>query len=52
MFKAGIVDPFKVVRIALQNASSIATLLLSTGAIVTTIPKEEKSTPAQPYPEY
>jgi len=52
MFKAGIVDPFKVVRIALQNASSIATLLLSTEAIVTTIPKEEKSAPPPQYPEY
>jgi chaperonin GroEL len=53
MFKAGIVDPFKVVRIALQNASSIGTLLLSTEAIVTTIPKEEKSAaPSPQYPEY
>lgn len=52
MFKAGVVDPFKVVRTALQNAASIAGLLLSTEAIVTTIPKEEKTPPAPPYPEY
>jgi chaperonin GroEL len=53
MFKAGVIDPFKVVRVALQNASSIAGLLLSTDAIVTTIPKEEKAIPQAPqYPEY
>jgi len=53
MFKAGIIDPLKVVRSALQNAESIASLLLSTEAIVTTIPKEEKPAPAAPqYPEY
>ncbi|MEF3244641.1 MAG: chaperonin GroEL, partial [Caldisericaceae bacterium] len=52
MFKAGVIDPFKVVRTALQNAASIAGLLLSTEAIVTTIPKEEKPAPAPQYPEY
>ncbi len=53
MFKAGVIDPFKVVRIALQNAASIAGLLLSTEAIVTTIPKEEKTVSGAPqYPEY
>ncbi len=53
MFKAGIIDPLKVVRSALQNAESIASLLLSTEAIVTSIPKEEKPAPAAPqYPEY
>lgn len=52
MFKAGVIDPFKVVRTALQNAASIAGLLLSTEAIVTTIPKEEKQAPAPQYPEY
>jgi chaperonin GroEL len=50
MFKAGIIDPLKVVRSALQNAESIASLLLSTESIVTTIPKEEK--PAPPAPQY
>lgn len=53
MFKAGIIDPLKVVRSALQNAESIASLLLSTEAMVTSIPKEEKPAPAAPqYPEY
>lgn len=51
MFKAGIIDPLKVVRIALQNAESIASLLISTESIVTSIPKEEKPMPAAPqYP--
>jgi chaperonin GroEL len=52
MFKAGIIDPLKVVRSALQNAESIASLLLSTEAMVTSIPKEEKPAPAPQYPEY
>jgi len=52
MFKAGIIDPFKVVRTALQNAASVAGLMLSTEAIVTEIPKEEPAAPAPQYPEY
>jgi chaperonin GroEL len=40
--KAGIIDPAKVVRSALQNAASIATLLLSTDAIISDLPKEEE----------
>ncbi|MDO9100603.1 MAG: chaperonin GroEL [Caldisericota bacterium] len=53
MFKAGIVDPLKVTRLALLNAESIASLLLSTKAIVTTIPKTEAAGPAAPqYPDY
>jgi chaperonin GroEL len=53
LFKSGIVDPLKVTRLALLNAESIASLLLSTSAIVTTIPKAETSGPAAPaYPEY
>lgn len=52
MFKAGIIDPFKVVRTALQNAASVAGLMLSTEAIVTEIPKEEPPAPAPQYPEY
>ena len=42
MFKAGIIDPTKVVRVALQNASSIASLLITTEALVTEIPEKEK----------
>ena len=41
MFKAGIIDPAKVVRSALQNAASIAGLLLTTDSMVTEI-KDEK----------
>ena len=53
MFKSGIIDPLKVVRSALQNAESIASLLLSTESIVTSVPKEEKPAPAAPqYPGY
>jgi len=47
MFSAGIIDPTKVTRIALQNASSIAGLLLTTEALVTEI-KEKKETPPMP----
>jgi chaperonin GroEL len=39
---AGIIDPTKVVRTALQNASSIASLILTTEAAITDVPKEEK----------
>jgi chaperonin GroEL len=43
MFKAGIVDPTKVTRSALQNAASVAAMLLTTEAVVTDIPAEEKA---------
>jgi chaperonin GroEL len=43
MFDAGIIDPAKVVRSALQNAASIASLMLTTEALVTDIPEEEKA---------
>jgi len=49
MIKAGIVDPTKVVRTALQNAASIAGLLLTTEGCVTEIPEEEKK-PSYPTP--
>ena len=45
MFKAGIVDPTKVARTALQNASSISGLLLTTEAIIAEIPEAEKAMP-------
>ena len=41
MFKAGIVDPVKVTRSALQNAASIASMFLSTDALITDAPEEE-----------
>jgi chaperonin GroEL len=47
MFKAGIIDPTKVARTALQNAASVASLLLTTEALVTEIP-EKKKAPAAP----
>ena len=42
MFKAGIIDPLKVVRTALQNAASIAGLMLTTETLVTDLEKEDK----------
>ena len=42
MVKDGIIDPTKVVRSALQNAASVATLLLTSDALVAEAPKEEK----------
>ena len=46
MIKAGIIDPAKVTRYALQNAASIAALLLTTECLVTDVPEKEK--PAMP----
>ena len=45
MFEDGVIDPTKVVRTALQNASSIASLLITTEAVVTEIPEKEKTPP-------
>ncbi|MGI8981055.1 MAG: chaperonin GroEL [Pirellulaceae bacterium] len=42
MLKAGVIDPAKVVTTALQNAASVASLLLTTEALVTEIPKEKE----------
>jgi chaperonin GroEL len=50
LVEAGIVDPAKVVRVALQNAASVAALLLTTSCLVTEIPKEEEK-PGGPGPE-
>jgi len=43
MVKAGVIDPTKVTRIALQNASSVATLMLTSDALVAEKPKKDKS---------
>jgi len=55
MIERGIVDPLKVTRSALQNAASIACMILTTECLVTDIPEKEKA-PAMPggggYPEY
>jgi chaperonin GroEL len=48
LVKAGVIDPTKVVRSALQNAASIAGLLLTTEALVSEVPEEKK--PAAPMP--
>ncbi|MBI5187324.1 MAG: chaperonin GroEL [Nitrospinae bacterium] len=45
MIQAGIIDPTKVTRTALQNAASIASLMLTTEALITDIKEEEKSSP-------
>lgn len=45
MIEAGIVDPTKVTRSALQNATSVAALLLTTEAVVADIPKDEPEMP-------
>src|SRR5262245_56197309 len=47
MFEAGIIDPTKVTRTALQNAASVASLLLTTEALITEVP-EKKKAPAAP----
>ena len=48
LIKAGIIDPTKVVRSALQNAASVAGLMLTTEAIIADKPKDEKDAPAHP----
>ena len=42
LVKAGVIDPTKVVRTALQNAASVASLLLTTDALVSDLPEKEK----------
>jgi chaperonin GroEL len=51
MFAAGIIDPVKVVRTALQNAASVASVMLTTESIITEIP-EKKESNVPPAPEY
>src|SRR4030081_452858 len=52
MIKAGIVDPTKVTRSALQNAASIAAMLLTTAAPVSDIPEKKAAAPAPSMPDY
>ena len=47
-YSAGIIDPTKVVRLALENAASIASLLLTTEAVVTEEPEKEAPMPPMP----
>ena len=49
LVKAGVVDPKKVTRTALQNAASIAALMLTTEALITEIPEKEKKPAADPH---
>jgi chaperonin GroEL len=51
MVTKGIIDPLKVTRTALENASSIANMILTTESLVTDIPEKEKA-PMPPMPEY
>ena len=48
LVKAGVIDPTKVARTALQNAGSIAALMLTTEALVSEIPEDKKAAPAGP----
>jgi len=48
MLKAGIIDPLKVVRGALENAASIAAMILTTECLVTDVPEKEKPAPMPP----
>jgi chaperonin GroEL len=45
LIKAGVIDPTKVVRTALQNSASVAGLMLTTEALIAELPKEEKAAP-------
>jgi chaperonin GroEL len=51
MIEAGIIDPAKVTRGALENAASIAAMILTTEALITDIPDEQKF-PMPPMPDY
>jgi len=48
MLKAGVIDPLKVVRGALENAASIAAMILTTECLITDVPEKEKPGPAMP----
>jgi chaperonin GroEL len=48
LVQAGVIDPTKVTRLALQNAGSVASLMLTTEALISEIPEEEKKAPAMP----
>lgn len=52
MVSKGIIDPLKVTRTALENAASIATMILTTESLVCDIPEKEKTPPVPPMPEY
>jgi chaperonin GroEL len=51
MVKGGVIDPAKVTRGALENATSIAAMILTTEALITDVPEKDKPAPP-PMPEY
>jgi len=52
MVKQGIIDPVKVTRSAVENAASIGAMILTTEALISDIPEEEKAPATPPMPEY
>lgn len=52
MLKAGIVDPVKVTRSALENAISVAAMFLTSEVAITELPKKEEKAPAMPHEDY
>ncbi len=52
LVEKGIIDPAKVTRSGLENAASIAAMILTTEALITDIPEPEKAAPAPQMPEY
>jgi len=52
MVKSGVIDPAKVTRGALENAASIAAMILTTEALITDVPEENKAPAGPPMPEY
>jgi chaperonin GroEL len=48
MFARGVIDPAKVVRAAIQNAASVASLIVTTEALVAELPKKTAATPGAP----
>jgi chaperonin GroEL len=52
MIKDGVIDPAKVTRGALENAASIAAMILTTEALITDVPEKEKPAAAPPMPDY
>jgi chaperonin GroEL len=52
MLQAGVIDPTKVERVALQNAASVASLLLTTEALITDLPEEKKEAPPAPHGDF
>jgi chaperonin GroEL len=52
MIKSGVIDPAKVTRGALENAASIAAMILTTEALITDIPEKHPAPATPPMPEY